>query len=834
MSIFKVNTSKQNINVLTIPENCATLVSYDELTYQYELNIIADPLMAVKSGALLIDISLLNQNTINQRSFNYFRNRTPEEIVNNLRKISGLIKDDCSSIQDNPSLKIGIPNILNIDISSYISNNEISQLRRGILPLRTIKTFKTKSVATLNAKKINAPVTAINNNNSALANGYGTTTIVASNVKQQMKELLYEGKIDPGSIWQATNTYVSPQKTTAGNISKKPYSTRKDVEYDSRILNIIANQTTIGSLPQQQKQLSPSDHITILENVPLTQINISKTINVPRSAVGKNNFTLRFKVKNAAGKIYQIVEYSVSHGVNIGNFVPMIPPDIKVAAVAKINKVTFNIQQNDPYASGIYVYRREINPNNPLLNSQYDLITSIPITNQGLGNSKSIIYTDRTATSINNYIYRFVPYNYDEVKSPVYSGVAVKMNRSSVVENEAYMRLPNHGTLDYSITSNSIKVSAQQIPDNVVQINLYKRNLTKNEKSYSLYGTRNTNGALGGNSYSFNDTFIKIYNTYEYKLELIYRMGNVVAVPNTIVVEYVPLQANSAICQIKNFQSTTQSGIVDVSFNVEYQIQEKNFELFRKLLKEQNLLAEYQDEITLNREKIQTFLSYAVTRINLTTGELENFGIISSTNFSDRTFGPPKGVKPLNPDNKYRYTVVVYTRSPDTLFENLERTVNYNVGGTQATTTVTYKFNPYKWLQPLVFKTGNIISPDKHSQIDLAQGYVVDRKEVDAFFNPAPYPQVDNVIATQIQPRSILIEWSINGNLNKIDHFIIKNEVSGIKNVIGAAHNLSNNGAYKYMYNLLSQESGTVTFSIIPVYYDYTFGTESTTNTLVI
>jgi hypothetical protein len=91
MSIFKVSTAKQNSQVISLPERCATLVYYDDYQYTYNLSITVNPLLAVRQGALIIEYSLINENTTNQRSFNYFKNKTSLEIVTNLRKISGLV-----------------------------------------------------------------------------------------------------------------------------------------------------------------------------------------------------------------------------------------------------------------------------------------------------------------------------------------------------------------------------------------------------------------------------------------------------------------------------------------------------------------------------------------------------------------------------------------------------------------------------------------------------------------------------------------------------------------------------------------------------------------------
>lgn len=835
MSIFKVSTARQAKNIISIPDVCAYLQTFNEDTYQYLINIQADPLAAVQTGAFIVKILVLSENTVNARRFSYFRDKSPEEIVENLRRIDGLVKDESRSTTNSSLVLVGDSTSQKppeIDLSSYISNNDLQLLKRGILPTKTRQKIVTKSVATLQAENANRPVMNYNSNNSSLINGYGPNFILPNNVKEQMTDLLYEGKIDPASLWKPTNTYVSTRKTFGGLKPLRSYVDDRGVQNDSRKLNIVASQLSNPRNLREQKEIPGEEYIQTVEYETYTQINAGTIINIPRTTIGKNNFILRFEVCDTSGKLYQIAEKTVLHGINVSDFMPTIPPKVETIGVAKPGKVIFNITQLDPYAVGVLVYRRQINPVDPLMESAYRQVADIPT--RLVGGARMGIYTDTRVYSVNNYIYRFVPYTVDGVKSSIFTSIAVKLKRGNILPEEKVARVPSNGVIDYQFVTNGIQINIRNYPANVIQLKLYRRNLLTKQKVFNLLFTKfiDSNNEQG---YSLVDQSVKLYNIYEYRVDVVYKNGTVQTLNNTLKIEYNPVVDSAALCEIQNIQTGVQGGRMNVSFDIEYKLQEQNFELLRRLLKEQNLLAEYQNEVSLNRENIKTFLSYSVLRFNMSTGELENFGIIPSTNFSDAQFGPVKNVKPLNASNTYRYIVTVYTRSPDTLFENLERTVSSEVTGT-GTTPVTreYTFKPYKWLNPLILRTGNIISKDKHPEFDLAQGPVVDIKYVNISFNEVQYPIITNIAANKISPGSIVIEWKVKGSLSKIDHFIVKNNVSGIKNVIGSAHNVSSNGAYKFKYNLLSEEAGSVTFSIIPVYFDYTIGTETVSNTLVI
>jgi hypothetical protein len=835
MSIFKVSSGNQINQIISLPDRCATLIAYNGIQYVYNISLNFNALAAVQKGALLVDIKLVNPDKTNLKGFNYFRNKTSDEIVENLRRINGLLKDDALGMSTDPSYYIDIGRDMTIDMSTFISNAEISSLRRGILPNRTVKRLVTRPISGLAATDEIKPVLNINTNNPGIPNGYGTTVLKPDLVREQLQTILFEGRIDPGSIWRPTNTYVSAKKTTGGVIPRKPYTSDLDVGYDSRILNILSTQLRLTPLAQNQNDLAASDYISVVESVPLTNGTASKNITIPVGIIGINDFILQFRVRNTSGKIFQTINYVVLHGNNIRSFIPSGAPIVKTSKIARVRNVAFTIQQTDPNAVGVYIYRKKIDVNNPLSSAGFEQINRI--STGDATNNYFTSYVDTTATSVSSYIYRFVPYTFEDIKSTAYASVAVKIARQGRLPDQPVTLVPNYGLVYSEIRNNGIQVFITKIPQAVNNVYIYRRNITTHEPDFKIIGIIQI--ADPTTLYSTIDTSVNLNNVYEYRVDLLYKNGTVATIPNILQVEFDPLEVSNALLNVTNIRTEQNGNNIDIKFKVEYQLQEENFELFRKLLKEQNLLAEYQEEISFSRDRIQTFLSYGVTRTNLTTGRIEDFGIINTNDFSDVNQGRAKNVTPLNPQNRYRYTLTLYVRSPDSLLEDLRRTAYYDVvagksSNVPTSTTVEYQFSPFKWFNPLAIKTGNLISQDKYAEIPLAQGYVADRKYVDVNVAQDSVAEISNVTATQIRPGSILIEWTTTGNYSKIDHYIIKAKISGVVNIIGSAHNFMNTGTYKFMYNLNSEEAGAITFSVTPVYYDFRFGTETVTNTLVI
>lgn len=841
MPLFRVNVEQTYKKIITVPTDCAVLRSYDDENYYYDIKLVVDPLLASRNNAYVINMYVNNEDYQEVKPTNLFANRTSDEIVQNIKTLQSIFAATTRvNVQDNSTSVIGDYAAIKpakVDISSYISNENAVRLKNDLPISQTVKAIVTKPV--IEAKTLNpaAPVATLNINNAAVAVGYGNFTISPIKAQEQLNELEIEGNIDPASLWTQTNTYVSTIKTLNGIKTPKTFANNRQNQENLKKLNIIASQLNITSNPRQLSDTQANQYVQILENQTRDTIDIIKSIVVPKTQVGKLNFFLRFEVSDTNGNIYQKETFNVDHGINLSNFMPTIPPSVKTLGNSNIGNVLFELEQLDPYANRLQIYRKQNNPE-IRTKSRYILVDDIEAIP---GNN--FIYRDSSAVSINSYTYRFIPVSTEGVKAAVFTSAAVKIARGKLLPQQNFKRYPSYGIIDYDVQINGISLKVFGFHPSVINIKIYRRNLTNKQKQRTLVlskFTREIDPALG---YVFVDKNVQMHMYYQYTVELLYKDGYVQQMSNSLDIEYNPVVAGNALCSIDEVESGNKNGIPDFKFVVKYELQEQNFELLRKMLREQNLLSEYQNDINLDKKNIETFLAYTVTRLNLTTGETENFGVIPSNTFSDATFGPVKNVKPLTEDNRYKYTVTLHTRAPDTLFENLERTVDVDIPtisinnlGTKTTSlkTFSYKFKPYKWLQPLVLRTGNLISKDKHAESELSSGNVVDIKTINSDLITSVAPEILEVNALQIESRSIIIEWKINGSLNLLDHFIIKNNTFGITNVIGVAHNLASTNVMRFKYNLVSDESGYMTFSVTPVYTDYSFGNEVVSNPMVI
>lgn len=827
MTIFNIKLNQPS-KIISIPNVYATLEDIVGGFYKYRVTYVVDPVAVVKQKAYIVNIHISDQLSNDSNKPNLIKNQNPRDIVLNIRKISGLYK---SAGLAPPKYLVSIKS----DITARLPNNQLPTLNvsstlKNKLPLKTITQLSTKSVATLNQQNQVNPVMTVNlNKPRAVDNGQVNQVVVNNQVKRQMTEILFEGRIDPASLTIGkTNNISHSSKTYAGTVPSSPYTQKSIVKNDNRALNIVSAQLNTAAKPRiySQLQLSPQSTMTIVEKIPVNLLTISEIVNIPISVLGKKDFNLIFELHNGEGQLIQTEKRYVAHGSNLSNLIPVIQPRVKSVPINTPGRAVFEITQDDSNAKGIYIYRREVNPNKPLSKASYKLVGKLPLLK-----GASAFYEDKIKT-INNAIYRFVPYIIDELPGAVFTSVAVKFDRTGFLKKDKYFRRQNSGVLFYNVIDTYIEILLSQYSVNAIEAKIYRRNLTNYQKSYELVGSqtlrKNTDVPL-----SFKDYNVKYDYIYEYKAVLIYPDGSEQTAPNTIVVRYSPIVENIAITKISDINITTYEGLLDVTFNIDYSLSEKDFELIKKLFKEQNLVSEYQINIIENKDKLKTLLAYKIVRFNLTNGDIEDFGIITSKTFSDRQFGLSRSVKNLDSTSEYVYKVITYIRSPETLLPNLTRTVKTTVENKP----VSYTITPYKWLQPITLTEGNIVTDrtlsTNHAKQPLTQGNVVDVENVPVNLSKI-LPVLSNANATQVQERSILIEWKINGDLEKIDHFVIKLESGGLLTIVGTAHNISSNNTFRFLDILDNGESGSLTYNIVPIYYDYTQGTLIRTNTVVI
>ena len=74
----------------------------------------------------------------------------------------------------------------------------------------------------------------------------------------------------------------------------------------------------------------------------------------------------------------------------------------------------------------------------------------------------------------------------------------------------------------------------------------------------------------------------------------------------------------------------------------------------------------------------------------------------------------------------------------------------------------------------------------------------------------------------------------LSGNESDFDHFIVSKNVNGVSNIIGSFHSISKTNEIFWIYELEKGDLGHTSYSIIPVYNDYSHGRLKTSNSIMV
>jgi hypothetical protein len=758
------------------------------------------------------------------------------ELGNNNRKPQIIKGSSAETMVDNILQQVNIYQNL-----SYARNNYAFSVRRDIRKYYSVsdiknndlytRVFVSENVGAMNALNQNANTNNLNINANLLQN------IAPSkfNLRKQLNNLRYTQKIDPASLYiGGTNAIVPLAKTFAGVKPLLNFTQTSLFSQNSRVKNIISSalsKTTIntqGSLPEDT-------YVTTIKKVATETINVSDKIIIPVSIFGKSDFKLIFELFDNNERRLQRFEVFVSHNTNVNTLFITIPPRINKKNNPGSSGTTMMVEQLDPFAKGISVYRRTLFSQANDTAANYVKIADIPLT------SGMDPYTFRDAVQTNNdVIYRFIPYDEDKSLASVFSTILIPNDSRSLPRKVTNRR--SFCVLDYSTDVDSLIIKATDVPVEAVAICFYRRNKTINQDKFTRISNIirvQSNSVL---PMRLVDTNVKKYNVYEYKIGIIYLDGIEQMAPQLLTIEFRPIDKNIATANITNIQNTTYgNGIPDVTFTVSYSINSNQAEDLKKLFTDQNLLAEYGQEIINNKQKLQNLFAYKVIRLNKYSNEIEDFGVITDVNFSDRKQGTSKGIKPLVPGIEYKYTITTLLRDPETLYPTIHRTVSKTVKESRKNLNLikSYEYYPYEWSQPVTFRNGTLYSDTSiirsypQTLPSFEFGPVIDIKET-SILALEDLPKIINSVVNFIRNRGCLIEWSVSGNHKKVDYFIITRDMSGLKTIVGAAHSMNSTGKYTYLDQLNNDEKGPATYFITPVYYNDMQGAPSQTNRIVI
>lgn len=812
---------KKETNVIDIPEENAVILA--DITkdgyFKYIVTYRADPRKATQNNAITVKMYVTTKPPMKSSS-SILDSNNPDLLVKNLLKKSSISKDNGRSQMGNVIF------VHTSDLSSKIPNDKTGLLKTSTttksvsdVVLSTSKSLVLKTVSELDQQNVTIPVLE-NNIAKSIIPQVERNSIISKAVSQEMT---LRG-IDPAQISGTKTKTIQSAHKVSGGIVSMPQDASKQWK-----LNDIQKSALMGDLvnklnPQNHTQLKPTDLINVLVTKPLITVDITETLMIPVGLLQIDEVYLVLSLVNNKGIEVQSINITIPHTKNVATLqIPVHPPILEVLQAGLPGKNVIHVKQVDKHATGISIYKKEIKKGIPVTDASFTFVGNIDCTA-----TDSFMRVEDITNNSNYIIYRTIPYNESGTLSAEFSSAGSTPAKFPVKSSVVKRR--NFASISGEVVNGAIALEIRDIPAGAILVSLYRRDLTNHQKQRELIvkpeviSNEETSSAI-----FFTDNDVKNNHIYEYQVDIMYKEGDSVTASNNLIIEYNPIVSN-VVNTVLSKPEVIQDGIdLDVKFSITANMTAKDVDNIKTAIDNQGQSEFFSDTIKEQRQDLQSVTAFGIVRINLTTGQLEDFGIISDTEFSDSKHGLSRGVSRLEAGYEYKYIVTTYSRSTESTLESIEKTIKTKNGQ--------YIMKPSKWFHPITLKDGNIITNTSlirnHAKTPFSFGAV-------GFISTTTVSLADVVPiiieakAQKFGKNKNLIQWRVQGNIKKIDHFILILEMMGMRTVVGKCHNISETNYFQFVDELTDGEQGKISYVIIPVYYDFARGTEVGTNEVLV
>jgi hypothetical protein len=565
--------------------------------------------------------------------------------------------------------------------------------------------------------------------------------------------------------------------------------------------------------------------VPVIADVPATQTLNVKSLRVPAD-IGFDDFYVVFELVGPTGAVIESVTKRVPHSLLIRAYnTPRVPPRIAVAPFQFQGKNVVEIEQVDLRASRVRLLRRRVVQTEVDISSEYEFVAEIPVQHRdGLVKFVDIVNNSSTL------VYRCIAIGPGGVLGSEFS--------SAVSPASGFNTTPKSvrffaAAMSVRVTNAGHEVSVSGIPPGVVAVAVMRRNLTLFDGMPTFLDTVEPIrlvGSDGGNTV-FDDVDLKQGHVYEYTCDLYFEDGVVAPSTAYAVKKYIPLALSIADIEVTDLQVVRDGSTLDVRFNVNSKLTDDGLSAAFKALGTQDIRSLYTDELEAERDRLQKLIAHQINRIDLTTGVEETFGTVVDRLFSDDIARRKAGVSRLQEGHKYRYVITTLVRDPETMLQKFEKAMTDDATGKG------YSFKPAIFRHPITLSRGTLVTREslqaRHPEDEFAHGFVGNSRDLDVTID-APRPKIVAVSGLRLDRRNISIQWSVDGPVKNIDHFVVVKERLGQSTIAGKMHNVSQGKTFEFFDRVTPDDIGDVSYRIVPVHSDYTRGQEAISDRITI
>lgn len=836
---MRIRIEKQN-DRLELPDDFAQLEKIEKdgtfvYRFKYEAKIGRILGRSKSRQSIRVNIRVLKNTSIEKRVRIFDKGFKPEDIVKRLRFKMSLQRQ---LMRRRKKLRLKEKRS---DISKRIPNSEtyrISGLRKGqkerlanrrrnsqkshrkdtkrIMSFTKRFEHKVKSIQSLKAGDKLAPILDANLNKEISEQETQATTRL---IRRESMRLLYLSKGDPGE-WSGRKTRtIAPARKQHRGISSKPsffLKNNSDPLLRRKMDTLVKSYLTKTKVAHHE-ELIGAKFVNVMQKIEDDVVRIEEIIKFEPGIIDADTFVVQFDLVNNKGLLIQRESRVVRHAKNVALLQrPVVPPKISVAPFGKKGRSLITLKQLDDNATKIAVYKKEANASRFNLNNEFEQIEIVDATK-----NDPEVYVEDFVFSNNPIIYRAVPIGVNGDLGAEFNSFVVKNERIATGAKENYLRRPCFLSLYNEIDGRTNTLFIDNIPNEPISLEVYRRDVELKENwrlvNEPIYLETNADRPL-----EIDDDGLKINRIYEYKVMMLFADGAKVDAGNRLLIKFTPIESNVVNLKIENLAWNQDDDVVDVTFDINKSAINKDLDSVKQALRSQEI-DEYDEDIKDKKENLQDLFFIRVLRTNLSSGEVEDFGIVEAESFSDRDLGPIKNVSELEVGNSYKYAVIAYARAAETLIPDYTRAVNSG-------SINQYTLKPGKYLHPITLgEAGSIVTNSSlkrnHASSAFTQGKVVDIQYVDV--DLANFlPKIQEAKAAVVNSKRTLLQWRVKGDPSLIDHFIVVLEINAMRTIVGKSHAVGGDNTFEFVDILDNGEHGALEYILIPVYYDYSRGAE--------
>ncbi len=629
--------------------------------------------------------------------------------------------------------------------------------------------------------------------------------------------------VDPSDVTKLTHRSLSSVNSINGTL--RP-SRSSEIENSplTRLLNYHIFPTSVHSNPVNSEQVLDDLTVHVLVNEPELQVEVPCILTIPKYALqnveGDNShFHVRFDLIN--GKTNQSID-TVIKSLDASRHIQMYhtpkkPCIVKVTKSEISSRVNLDIKQVDPSASAVQIFRKNI------FRSLVDVDDYSLIGVYNVKNNEQSLLVQVELPKNSTVLYRIIPVGEQGTQGFEFTNVVVKPKRFNLQKATSFTS---------QLVETGIKLEIRHIPQNVVSIEFMARNKTIFESEFHNVGSdviSIDSSARLTDYLSIIDSDVKVNNIYEYVAKLIYESGTYDYSKN-IIVEFVQHESGKVDTKITDL-TIDQHDEPNVTFTISTNIIDNNLDVVKALLKQQDVYDLFKLDVEKERDLLKNLVAHNVQRVDLTTGDRVDFGVITNTLFSDREFRKNQAIVAPKLGHRYRYDIFALLRSPETMFES------FNKQKIDQNTKKSYSFNPAKFLHPLTLLRGTLVSSLglklRYSKDPMMHGLIGSPESIEVSFD-SEVAYVADAAAVNFDKFLNVVTWKLKGDVNQIDHFLIMKDIHGVRTLIGKVHSEFQYGNCQFLHQFSAHDVGSFFYVIVPVFNDYKIGTQVITNSIIV